>query len=323
MRSKKVMKNTLTILLLIWAFTANAGQEGGGGGDSNSRENRLIRSYFNNNAEMIRKDLIAIFANVKKFTPVGNTSALMHDLISRGVLEDIKRTTYSLQIVCYDENGIERSASTKKVDISNDLHGISPDICVNVRKLAMEKATYQSIVGLLVHEHSRHFGEDDTDEFGLHPLADYVTEKYSSLVNIHISKAVALDGFVLPVQVTEENLRIIKVLSTQRDVKVDLVVDDITGWCKKLRMRYNVKVKKGDRIQLSEKNSLVFFELDGTPLFTGNKDCHVTYHFEIKNHSSPAFTAILTPYEWPNWGKDSQYRYIQFLYFSDYNDLEY
>ena len=177
----------LVTLLTAHSITFAAGAGGGvgtGGGDSASDRLRVIRRLFEHrplplsNEKHINVELENILITMDRFSTQGKLHAQIKDILKKGLIEDIEKSEINLSSDCRDEFNIERSASTLKVNISNQANVGHPDICVNTRKLAAENASFAEILGLLLHEHARHFGLEDTTDGDFHPLADFIAEKY-------------------------------------------------------------------------------------------------------------------------------------------------
>lgn len=185
-------------LLSVSSFAHAEGQEKGGG-DSTSKRMRILKNLIGENGDNIRPKVAAVYANVAKFPAQGKISAQMKELVSVGILEDIAITgaPYEFNTKC-DENGVERSASTTKVNLVENPNQPRPVICINLRKLAIENATEPEVVGVLAHEHVRHYGVEDADKFGYNPIGDFVAEKYDHLTHEMVTRAVVyFDGIIV------------------------------------------------------------------------------------------------------------------------------
>ena len=310
------MKIKMCILLSLLSLNTFAGQDRGGG-DVNSSEIRGIKNMFSNSGEAMRLELIKVFENVKKFTSQGKTSSQISDLIARGILEDFKHAPYVLRTACFDENGIERSASTSKVDLSNQSTPVRPEICINVRKLALEKANRANIIGLLAHEHSRHFGEEDTDELGLHPLAEFVTVKHEYLTDSVLSSGQPLGGIVMSKNLKSKRVILFRDVNYSGGIK--LVIDDLGNNCRGFRAilgeRIRMKLSVGSHLEINNKEfeyedkfgfTLVKFYLDPNLLESSpigavgavNRNCKFSYHFELNGQSSDSISASVVSNRW-------------------------
>ena len=338
------MKNLKLAFLGGLVLTASvnlafAGNEGSGGGDANSTEIRKILTMFKNDGKDIRGELTQIFKNVVKFDPAGKTTELIHGLVDRGILEDFKEAPYVLKPSCVDELGIERSATTLKVDLSGEASPERPEICINIRRLAQEKASRASVVGLLVHEHARHFGEEDTNEFGIHPLAEFITAKYERLTGF-LNRADSVGGVVFNSSTSMSNKLSdlmpetsdfggdggpfrqfgFRVLSTQQEKNIEFVIDQAEGNCKDLMFRGSGDMRLAasvrSRFSLQDEGGL---ELYGNgfsnPFRTGDPQCSVTYHLEIEGVSSKRITT--------NVGyKAAIFNYVRYVKIDWLNDIE-
>lgn len=181
----------LTVALLSApAFAAFAGSEGRGGGDSLSQKIRGLEKLIGENGNKIKPLLIQIMTNLRKFDPSGKTPQQIISLIDRGLREDVSLSLYQLEAKCIDKKNEERSASTQKTTVDKDPKRYHPPICINLRRLAIENAKLHEVIGLLFHEHARHFGLEDTDSFGIHPIAEFITaERIELLTSEEITKA--------------------------------------------------------------------------------------------------------------------------------------
>jgi hypothetical protein len=182
----------LALSSVVPAFSSDSSNGGRGGGDSISARITRIQAQIGKDGQKIKPVLIQILDNLKKFEAKGSLSATIKDLDHRGLREDISASKYELQAKCVDESGKERSASTLKTNVGNDPNAVHPPICINVRKLALENAQSNELAGLLFHEHARHFGIDDTGEFEIHPIAQFVSERYSLLTSPDLTGAKSL-----------------------------------------------------------------------------------------------------------------------------------
>lgn len=300
---------------MIISSAAYSGNEGSGGGDANTRMIRELRNLFRENGAYFRNDLTTIFTNVTKFRPVGGASTTIHDLMSRGVLRDIKRANYRLQTECRDENGVVRSASTLRTDLTNLPDAESPEICINARKLAEERAGRQEILGLLAHEHSRHFGMEDTDDLGFHPLADFVAARSADLLKPKLTEAPSLDGVVL-VSVSENE---ILAYGTRLNSKVTVVFERLRGSCGDLTAVSGISsfggategVAVGRQIELSVPDLSVAqprvnFYIDSnfmdlTPIATFglyNRKCEGTFRIKNGDAISPPYKMVVNSNLW-------------------------
>jgi hypothetical protein len=150
-----------------------------GGGNSDSKHRKIILDYLKNDALALKTDLIQWLKEFKQFRAQGVMSARIHKMIDSGLIEDIQKTKFVPADSCTDITGTSKSMSTRKVDNFKDTME-HPDICINIPKLGAENATYEDIIGNLMHEYGRHFGFEDTEKFGIHPMAYYVTNLFKA-----------------------------------------------------------------------------------------------------------------------------------------------
>jgi hypothetical protein len=337
-------------------------QEGGGGtggGDANSKRIRAIKAFFAQDAVKIRQDLAHIAANVAKFSPApGEISAQIVDLFQKGITEDFANAKYTLQAYCADEKGIERSASTLKVDLSKNPNQPRPDICVNMRRMSIENPDYPSIVGLLFHEHARHYGIEDVDSLDLNPIADFVTEHFSELTDKTLNAGESLDGMVVRSLYSWSPLEEVVVESTKESFDGSVVVDEATGncgglsagvlWTPSESSRPYIKrelgeLQPGSQISMQvaqsvEKNSdgmhkIGFYlkgnMMDKSPLaafFGVDRVCHLTFHIERNGKKSRPYVGDLNSNHWED-GRVARhggqmFLRIQFRYPSELEDLK-
>lgn len=177
----------LTFSTGIFSQSFAAGGTSSGGGNGSSDRMRTIIKWIDGTSrqEPIKAVLVRIAENAVK---AGNLSsehfsqlALLQDLVAKGLLNDIQQTEYQKLKKCVDDTGTEKSASTLKVDLSTNPEQAHPAVCINLPKLAADNTSYAELVGLLFHEHARHFGIEDTDDSGYQPFSDFVTLRYNDL----------------------------------------------------------------------------------------------------------------------------------------------
>jgi hypothetical protein len=108
-------------------------------------------------------------------------------LIDRGLIEDVQRTPYEAQSFCSDDSGQEKAMSTQK-------GVLGAPICISLPRVLQQllenpsaqiEGEFRSemsrvVSGLLVHEHARHFGLEDTGILGNHPIATFVATSFLS-----------------------------------------------------------------------------------------------------------------------------------------------
>lgn len=206
------------LLLTLFLSTAHATEGSGirGGGDSLSSRIKMLRSALGEDGSLSRRSVRQALENLRKLRwddPMG--MKLVQQLESSDFFGDVDRAPYRLEPRCLDADGIERSATTERVDRKQNPEITPPPICINVRKLAAENATWAEIIGTLVHEHLRHFGESDVDPLEAHPSAVFITDQFRTLSDRELSQARAIlpgvalfgesaRGFTLLVRTREE-----------------------------------------------------------------------------------------------------------------------
>lgn len=170
------MKLLITMLL---AFTTAAHAEGtrGGGNEVSARIDNLLSAISEDGTNLkviIHRYIQAIqpFDDSNLQDPSGKVVLMM---AKNGLREDVDKSVYKIGTdKCYDQRtGLETSASTTITDVRKNPN-FHPDVCINILKLAEEDAQPNEIAAMLFHEHARHFGFEDTDRFGRHPIARYV-----------------------------------------------------------------------------------------------------------------------------------------------------
>jgi hypothetical protein len=147
-----------------------------------SRSMREVRKALGPDGASIRPVLVGLLTGFSRIKIAGNTPKIIESIAARGLKEDILNTRYDLLDTCVVD-GAEKSAATQVTDV--DVPGTPrPPICINLAKLAAEKASAQDIAGLLMHEHARHFGQEDT-EYGIyHPIGAFFAANYARLLEL-------------------------------------------------------------------------------------------------------------------------------------------
>ena len=151
----------------------------GGGNIGSSQMMNFIKYQLGGKPEksrnfLIKKtliDAIKTVVSVPPQDPIGNALAQdIRKMVQDGLLENIEATVYRPSAKC-ELKGIEKSATTEKINLFQNPKVALPEICLNIPKLISESASKAELVGLLLHEHSRHYGHEDTDELGIHRFA--------------------------------------------------------------------------------------------------------------------------------------------------------
>jgi len=192
-RKKELFMRYGTYIITIFAtlaytLGAYAGAGSSGGGDASGDRIPTIESWFDGGSSDISRDLVNIATFINAFSSTGQISTEVKDLISKGLIDDIKLGQYDLKSICLDENGVERSASTPKVDLYTNPNQPRPHICINERKLAAENASRDEVVALMFHEHARHFGLDDTVNDDFYPIAAMILKGLSTGLDVAASE---------------------------------------------------------------------------------------------------------------------------------------
>lgn len=135
---------------------------GGSGAELNSRKFSIKKKLINT---------IKTIVIVPPKDPLGSEIATqLQEMVRVGLIQDIENTIYRLSDGCYSD-GVLKSATTRKVNLATQPKIESPEICINVTQLATLGTREGEVIGLLMHEHSRHFGFEDTNELGVHQFA--------------------------------------------------------------------------------------------------------------------------------------------------------
>lgn len=177
--------SSLTGLMVAGLLTASPclaesfAEKGGGstgGGNSTTDRYRDVEQFFGRNSETVKNYLKDFSDQISKYQSEGESSALLQDVVAQGLMEDIDQSKYIFSKKC-TEDGDEKDAST--------LRGVrNAPICINIPKLVRDNASKAEIIGLMMHEHVRHFGIEDTTDADIHPTAVFVTDRIDYL---HVS----------------------------------------------------------------------------------------------------------------------------------------
>jgi hypothetical protein len=187
---------TLASLHPSQAYASNAGKGGGEllGVSSHPRIQRIGRDlieYLNHHARpwLVRylKELDQLKAGIDATDP---NHAMLLSLLEQGLIEDVQNSQYELKQRCTDENGSEKAMSTT-IGTRNATVCISPARLLSqmVQIAELKNPTngisgYEfsdfipTVIGLLAHEHVRHFSIEDTDATGSHPIGTFVASTY-------------------------------------------------------------------------------------------------------------------------------------------------
>jgi hypothetical protein len=152
---------------------AASGGASTGGGNSQTDQARDVEGYFGPNHMHMKGYLKAFVQEIAKYPARAEAAELLQDLLSKGLLEDIDRSKYVFSKKCL-EGEEEKDAST--------LRGVrNADICINIPSLGRIGAKKEQVAGLLMHEHVRHFGVEDTNDTGIHPVAVFLSDHFDYL----------------------------------------------------------------------------------------------------------------------------------------------
>jgi hypothetical protein len=270
---------------------AERGGASTGGGNSNTGRLRDIEDIFGEDGVTMRNYLKNFAYVISQYQGQGKTSTLLQDLISKGLLEDIEKSQYVFSKKCTeDDDNEEKDASTHRGERN-------ASICINVPKLALENASKNEIIGLMMHEHVRHFGIEDTTEAGVHPVAVFVTDRIDYLdINGWSNSAasrnyVVKDAEVMTMALLKNDIIINSGLASVNHL--NLVISNIQGSCPDAPLRKNYisresyadpehsgepyPFKVGTKIPLTEKS--ISFAIDGG--FWGvSSSCKVSFALE-------------------------------------------
>lgn len=182
-------------------FSRRSSEDGGvigsGGGNIGSSQmmnfilNKLGGTPSASNIFRIKHRLIEVLRTIATYPPKDiEKNALLNQLnkmLQAGLIRNIESTIYRPSSHC-EVDGVVKSASTGKINLYQNPNLTLPEICLNIPKLTYESPTEGELLGLLLHEHSRHYGYEDTDEIGVHPFAyemqvwfDYLKKGFNPL----------------------------------------------------------------------------------------------------------------------------------------------
>jgi hypothetical protein len=200
-------------LLMVSPLCAFAeGSSARGGGNTGSSRIREISEWIDGTSSKgdIKSTLIQIAQNAVKAGSLGTDHwsqlTQLQTLVSKGLIEDIQKAEYQKSKKCVDESGVEKSASTLKVNLIANPDQPHPAVCINMPKLAADNTSYEELVGLLFHEHARHFGIEDTDDDGYQPFSDFITTRYGDLNKRFLDSAKAISPGVAATDRTKEGV---------------------------------------------------------------------------------------------------------------------
>ncbi len=237
-------------LMIIISFSAysKAGAGSSGGGDANSKRARILKSYFTVNKDNLTTNLTKIANSLNNLESQGHVMSQIQTLVKNGLTQDFLKAKYELHPACFDDRGIERSASTTRLDLSfagQSERNESPAICINIRKLAEENASYEDVLGLLFHEHARHFGLEDIDETGaIYPIAEFVANNFEAFRLLTGSeKSVASAALIekrsirIPSLKNDYEQEILNFISPKNSLDVAVHFNEMNGDCSDLTIK--------------------------------------------------------------------------------------
>lgn len=277
---KNTLGNLITAITVILScgYTIAYG-EGGvinlGGGNPDSRQIRRIEAFFQNNGLVIRTEMIQWLQGFHRFQSQGVISEKLNKMIDGGLLEDIQKSPFVLSEECRDEKGSIKAMSTIRVNNFKLNKPVHPKICINVPLLARENSENIDIVGNLMHEFGRHFGFEDTEKFGKHPMALYVA-------NLYYSPSVTLPILMKTVVTAQPSLRITDSSygfhvdsSPESRLKIQVIPTSENNNCSELYiLMYNEYSKNSYRLNLKQLSN--WSEVYGqSTLYTSNSNCKV------------------------------------------------
>jgi hypothetical protein len=148
-------------------------------------------------------------------------------LYESGIIQDIKAAKYMIKPTCIDSNGVERAATTLKVNLNLEKPEFeSPEICLNVRMLSQIGNTTE-LAALLLHEHARHYGLEDTEpETGIHPLSEFYVKSLEHTEHMYFN-TVKFDNFAYYYGAD----RYRQILTTKRSTYLNLKIEKLNGDC--------------------------------------------------------------------------------------------
>lgn len=204
----KKSKYSLVVLVTLICLLANLGhssQENGipiysakgrGGGDLNSAVALEMKSYINTYS---KSTIYEFLIGISMFDfPSNDNYVKLKKMINAGLMKNIKRTTYSIKPACFDSFGAIKDASTKRINLFKNPLQEPPEICLNLKSLSSKKASYADITSLLLHEHARHYGYEDENKYGYHPIAAFAGQMNIGSNHLHNSLGFSLSDVLNP-----------------------------------------------------------------------------------------------------------------------------
>ncbi len=201
----KILTTLLTVTISLTAFAGQSeGGAGPGGGNANSYDTSARvqaynsrQTYLSNIFNGTIQRILSSFVEFHKITYIESSkvSALIADLASKGLAEEIKNSKYIFSKNCYE---VTKNQAGKTVEIEKDastLRGVKgAPICLSLSRLLQSERKFdlEDLLGLAMHENVRHFlneAENDTETYTLpatgevlsyHPTALYVAENFTN-----------------------------------------------------------------------------------------------------------------------------------------------
>lgn len=139
--------------LKVQKFNSLAGNIEGNGGDIPATKKK-IQSYILLNLQDDLKTYLKIF-KIDSITDL-KVQNLFRTMINTGLYNDVEKSPYVPREHCTDHANIEHDA----VAIGDK----GSEICFNLTTLSQKNPTAEDLIGLAIHEHSRHFGNNEDGE---------------------------------------------------------------------------------------------------------------------------------------------------------------
>jgi hypothetical protein len=174
----KILGLNLALMLTIPADAGNIGGASTGGGNAKTDQYRDLMDTFGRDSILMKARLKIFLEMVNNFSAQGKISALLQSLIAQGLVDDIERTKYEFSKKCEDQG--------REVDASTSVGVRNADICIGYPGIIRKNASLESIAGLLLEEHVRHFIADGITSADAEAVAGFVRDRFEYF---HIDRA--------------------------------------------------------------------------------------------------------------------------------------
>jgi hypothetical protein len=239
----------------------------------------------------VGKHLLHFIWFVSKYdvnTPLTNQIKYLNN---SGIFKDIIAAKYVIRPTCIDSDGIERAATTQKVNLNLEKPDFeTPEICLNVRMLYQISNTAE-LAALILHEHARHYGLEDTIlDTGIHPLSEFYVNNIDQILKYYPGRSVSFfNNFILIDTST--------FLKTPTSTRLNLTIEKLDGDCKYLTGQFK-KLESSRSLHLVVGQSITFdlqesFSIDfkyiEKPTFFSPYKCELTYRITDESDISEAY----------------------------------